>query len=87
MADNTQIKFSLMHRPPLTISMITAILALIMASKSLLIDTMPIAQSLRDLIGGWFSWVLNFVTIIMGVLSIVLGVAPKNESISNTQNP
>lgn len=78
------IKFSLKHKPTLTVTMITAVFALAAASKGVLIDTLPVKDVIREAIGGWFSWVINLGTFISGVICIVTGVVPRKP---DTDNP
>lgn len=81
----SKVVMSVKHRPPVTVATITAILALLMGSKAILIGQMPISNAeLKEALSGWFDWVLNVSGVIMGILSIFLGVKPDKV---DTDNP
>ncbi len=76
---------SIKHKPPKMVSNITAILALLMGSRAILIDSLPIDnEQLIEALSGWFEYILNTAGIIMGIASILLGVEPEKP---DTDNP
>jgi len=70
-------KFSITKQAPHWLTTATAIIALLMGSKALVIDAMPIKESIQELVGNWFTWILNTSGMICGLLSIILGVEKK----------
>lgn len=72
-------KISVRHRPPHWISVTTAIVAFLLASKSTLINSLPIDAALLSKLDGWYGWVLNAITALSSILTIALGVAPDDQ--------
>lgn len=79
MAKKGSIVWSIKHRPPLTITIISAVLLLLMSSKEQLIDAMPLSNvETRELLGSWYMYFLKAAGVIMALLQIILGVNKDN---------
>ena len=69
------IVWSIRHRPPMTVSMITAILLLMMSFKETIIDTLPVANADKlAILGAWYVWILRVISAFFAILSIAVGV-------------
>lgn len=67
--------WSFKHRPPLSVTMISAILLLLMSSKEQLIDSLPLSnREMVELMGAWYMSLLKIAGVIFSILCIVLGV-------------
>lgn len=69
------IKWSLKHRPPLSLVMIGSILLFLMSSKEQLIDSMPISNVVaKEMLGSWYIYILKGAGALVAILNIVVGV-------------
>jgi len=81
MAKGKSVIWSIKHRPPLSITMIGAILLLFMSSKEQIIDSLPISNiEAKEALGAWYMWVLKVAGFVMAVLQIALGVKKDDSS-------
>ena len=81
MKEKKGLVWSLKHRPPLTISTITAILLLMMTYKEQLIDTLPYTNTEKiAMIGAWYMWGLKLLSSLFAMLSIAIGVKQEPEA-------
>ena len=86
------IVWSVKHRPPLTVSMITAAILILQSSKGMLIDNLPVSnKELIAALSGWYTYLLDATGALFGLACIFLGVQ-KNEgssyqSVADNINP
>lgn len=67
---------SIKNKAPHWLIMTTAVCSVLLTSKSLLIDLLPIDKELLEIIGAWYIWILNAVTSMAAVGTILVGVKP-----------
>lgn len=67
-------------QPPLTTVMIASAILLLQGSKSILIESLPIGnEELKTALGGWFTYILEAVGVLVGLYNIFKGT-PANKS-------
>lgn len=67
--------WSFKHRPPLSMTIIGSVLLLLMSSKGIVIDKLPITDASKiELLGNWYTYVLELLGVIVALLNIVLGI-------------
>jgi hypothetical protein len=69
------IKWSVKHRPPLSLVMIGSVLLFLLSSKEVLIDSLPISNAeTKEVLGSWYMYVLKAGGALVAVLNIFLGL-------------
>ena len=75
------IVWSVKHRPPLTVSMITAAILILQSSKGMLIDNLPVSnKELIAALSGWYTYLLDATGALFGLACIFLGVRKDDSS-------
>lgn len=75
MARKGSIVWSLKHRPPLSITVIGAILLFLMSSKEQLIDAMPLSNAdTKAFLGSWYIYILKLLGVVFALLQLILGL-------------
>lgn len=81
MVKEKSVILSFKHRPPLTITMIGAILLMFMSNKEQIIDSLPISnEAVKEALGAWYMWVFKVLGTLFGILQIALGVKKDDNS-------
>lgn len=74
-----RLKSNVGRNAPLWMQHTTAILAILMASKGMLIDNMPgLADAAKTLAGQWFDYIANLFTVAFAIITIFSAKKDKN---------